>query len=64
MPNEVSAVWISYLEFLTAAQGKTKAQFTANIEEMFAVSADYGLNTVFVQVRPFGDALYASDIFP
>ena len=26
--------------------------------------ADYGLNTVFVQVRPNGDAFYPSELYP
>lgn len=57
-------MWISYLEFLTIAQGQTKAGFTKHIDTMFSKIKDYGLNTVFVQVRPFGDALYDSKLFP
>jgi uncharacterized lipoprotein YddW (UPF0748 family) len=62
--GEVRAVWISYLEFLEIAQNRSKSQFTSSITEMFETVADYGLNTVYVQVRPFGDALYDSDYFP
>ena len=57
VPNEVRAVWISYLDFYTLAQNKSRSQFSANIDEAFANISDYGLNTVFLQVRPFGDAM-------
>ena len=45
---------------------KTRAlpPFRANIQNAFENVADLGLNTVFVQVRPYGDALYPSEIFP
>jgi uncharacterized lipoprotein YddW (UPF0748 family) len=62
--NEVRAVWISYLDFGPMMTGKTEKQFKASIEKAFANIRNFGLNTVFVQVRPFGDALYQSDYFP
>ena len=58
-----SAVWISYLEF-QSVDFSSKSAFKADVNEMFANCADMGINTVIVQVRPFGDALYKSDIFP
>ncbi len=64
VPDEVRAIWISYLDFYTLAQNKSRAQFTSNIDEAFENISDYGLNTVLVQVRPFGDAMYSSDCFP
>ena len=64
MPDEVRAVWISYLDFYTLAQNKSKSVFTSNMDNAFENIADMGMNTVFVQVRPFGDAMYDSDIFP
>ncbi|MDL2232939.1 family 10 glycosylhydrolase [Ruminococcaceae bacterium OttesenSCG-928-L11] len=62
--GEVRAVWISYLELGNLLTGKSESQFTANIATVFANCKTYGLNTVFVHVRPFGDALYQSDYFP
>ena len=62
--GEMKAVWVSYLEFLTLAQGQTEAGFAHNMEYIMATCADFGLNTIFVQVRPFGDALYESEYFP
>ena len=63
-PAEVRAVWISFLEFERILTNKTERQFTASIQKMFGTSKDFGLNTVIVQVRPFGDALYRSSYFP
>lgn len=62
--GETRAVWISYLEFQSILQGKTKKQFRNNIESMFENLSANGFNTVFVHVRSHSDALYDSDIFP
>ena len=58
-----SAMWISYLEF-QSVDFSTQSSFTADMEKIFADCSDMGIKTVIVQVRPFGDALYDSDIFP
>ncbi|MBQ6878283.1 MAG: family 10 glycosylhydrolase [Oscillospiraceae bacterium] len=62
--GETRAVWISYLEYQSILQGKTKSQFTSGIKTMFSNIAADGLNTVFVHVRSHSDAMYDSDIFP
>ncbi len=62
--SEVKSVWISYLELDSLLKGKSKSQFTSNIDSVFTNAVNFGLNTVFVQVRPFGDAIYPSDLFP
>ena len=62
--GEVRSIWITYLELNNILTGKTASQFRSNIANMFEESSDYGLNTVVVQVRPFGDAIYPSKIFP
>jgi uncharacterized lipoprotein YddW (UPF0748 family) len=59
---EMRAVWISYLEFKTT--GYTKEEFQSYINEIFDNCVDMNMNTVVVQVRPFGDALYPSKYFP
>ena len=64
LPDEVRAVWISYLDFKLLLENQSKSAFKSNISDAFESISDMGLNTVFVQVRPFGDALYDSDIFP
>lgn len=62
--DPVKGVWISYLEMAELLGNKTEKQFTANIGSAFDNVKDFGLNTVIVQVRPFGDALYDSEYFP
>ncbi len=62
--GEIRAIWISYLDFYTLARDKSEAQFTSNVRAAFEEYKDYGLNTVFLQVRPYADALYESDIVP
>lgn len=60
---EYRAMWISYLEF-TTRDFSTKEKFVADMTKTFEECKSIGLNRVIVQVRPFGDALYESEIFP
>ena len=67
--EEIRAVWLSYLDLkpmlLTSADKSVgEKQFTENIEKAFDNIQVLGLNTVIAQVRPFGDALYESELFP
>lgn len=63
--REISAVWISYNELsMKDENGGDEYSFRSKISKMFDNCADYGINTVFAQVRPFCDAMYYSEIFP
>ncbi|MFP4697573.1 MAG: glycoside hydrolase family 10 protein [Eubacteriales bacterium] len=62
--GEMRAVWISYLELQPILENKSEEEFRKTINKMFNNVKDTGLNTVIVQVRPFGDALYSSQYFP
>ena len=62
--GETKAVWISYLEYQSILQGKSKSQFISNIKTMFGNLSKDGFNTVFVHVRSHSDSMYDSDIFP
>ena len=62
--DEVNAVWIAFFDLQTALKGQDKAGFTANVRQMYQNCADSGLNTVIVQVRPYGDSCYPSEYFP
>lgn len=57
------AVWISYLEWqkvdFTSAEG-----FRSDLVQMLDNCATLGANVVICHVRPFGDALYPSRLFP
>ena len=61
--EEYRAVWISYLEW-QSADFSSEDVFRAQMGSWFDQYAAMGLNTVLAQVRPFGDALYPSAIFP
>lgn len=60
----IKAVWLPYMFFRTALMGKSEESFSNAIDEAFSKIGEQGLNKLFVHARPFGDALYRSDIFP
>lgn len=62
--SEMRGVWLAYVNYRDVIKGNNQAQFTANMDKMFSNIAGAGFNTVFAQVRPFGDALYDSAYFP
>ncbi|MDF2566822.1 MAG: hypothetical protein K0R90_278 [Oscillospiraceae bacterium] len=62
--QETKAIWISYLEYGTILKSKSQQAFQASVAKMFDNVISLGLNTVIVQVRPFSDAIYASDYYP
>lgn len=62
---EMRAVWITCYEVSMKAQkGGDEAQFSKKVDEMFARVQKAGFDTVIVQVRPYSDAFYPSEIFP
>lgn len=62
--DEMRAVWISYLDLETMLKGKNRSAATSAIDKAFDQVVTMSMNTVIVQVRPFADALYDSDLFP
>ena len=62
--GEVRAIWLSYLDLGPMLKNKSESAFTSSIRAAFDKISDMGLNTVYAQVRPFGDAIYYSDYFP
>ena len=61
--GEWRAVWVSYLEW-AAMDFSTEDAFRAGVVQLLDNCTGLGLNTVLAQVRPFGDALYRSTLFP
>ncbi|MBQ8932144.1 MAG: family 10 glycosylhydrolase [Ruminiclostridium sp.] len=61
---ETKGVWISYFELYPILTGKSKSTFAKGIGEYYDKASALGLNTVYVHVRPFGDAIYKSDYYP
>ncbi|MDE6594097.1 MAG: family 10 glycosylhydrolase [Oscillospiraceae bacterium] len=62
--NEQKAVWFSYLEYDRLMRGKTREEFTSGLGTCFDNAAALGINTIYFQVRAYGDAYYRSDLFP
>lgn len=61
--DEYRAVWVSYLEWQHTDFSSQEA-FAAEVGTMLDNIANLGANVVLAQVRPFGDALYPSDLYP
>ena len=61
--GEWRAVWVSYLDW-AQLDFSTEETFRAGAAQLLDNCAGLGLNTVLAQVRPFGDALYRSSLFP
>lgn len=62
--NEQKGIWISYLEYSSAMMNKSAKEFRKTIGKYFDNVKALSFNTVYVQVRAFGDAYYYSDLFP
>lgn len=63
--TEIRAVWIFYDEIsMLNYKNPTEKDFTDKITAMLDKCTQYNINTVFIQVRPFCDAMYDSEIFP
>jgi len=62
--DEQKGFWITYLEYASILRNKSEKSFTKSVGEYFDNISDLGFNTVYVQVRAFGDAYYDSELFP
>lgn len=64
-PDDLRGVWVNYMELSMAYESdQSEAAFRNKFEAIAADCAALGCNTLFVQVRPFCDALYVSAVFP
>ncbi len=64
--NEMRGTWIASIGNINYPSNKTLTdkQMKAEIDAILDSCEEIGFNTVFFQVRPCGDALYESEIFP
>ncbi|MDR1735014.1 MAG: family 10 glycosylhydrolase [Oscillospiraceae bacterium] len=62
--NPVRAVWLSYVDLKQPAPGISGKAFKEKYEAAFVRMAAMGLTDVFIQVRPFSDAIYPSKLAP
>ncbi len=66
IPNETDfvGIWLTCYEIQMMRKNTTEDSFRAEVEKMLDVCNEKGITAVFVQVRPFADALYSSELFP
>lgn len=59
-------VWVSTVYNLDypSEQGLSEKQLRAEADNIIENARSYGLNAIFLQVRPCSDALYPSELFP
>lgn len=63
--EEMRAVWVPYLSLdMSREEDKSEQAFRTKFAAIVKNAKDCGMNTLVVQVRPFGDALYRSSLFP
>ncbi|MBQ5565031.1 MAG: family 10 glycosylhydrolase [Clostridia bacterium] len=62
--NEMHGIWIPYMSLTLSSDERSKNAFENKINIMAEKCLKYKINTVIIQVRPFGDAIYPSKIFP
>ncbi len=61
----MKGVWVTYMELsMQYDDDKSEGAFKRKFENIAQDCKSRGFNTLIVQVRPFCDALYSSDIFP
>lgn len=62
--TEYKGVWLSCYELNGMLSDGSEDAFRAEVENMLSVCKNQDINTVFLQVRPFADSVYPSEIFP
>ena len=58
------AIWISYIDLADMLTGKSAEEFRENFSQACEKALSIGCNTLYVHVRPFGDAIYDSELYP
>ena len=62
--EEMRGLWVSFISLDMSGTGRTYNEFKSKFDKILSTAKDFGCNTLIVQVRPFCDALYKSEIFP
>ncbi len=60
----IRGVWLTCYELSAMLKSGKKSDFIKNVNKMLDECDAKELNTVFIHVRPFGDSVYPSAIFP
>ncbi|SEK22885.1 glycoside hydrolase family 10 protein [Ruminococcus albus] len=57
-------IWLSYIDLAPMLSADNADDFREWFDTACSEIADLGCNTIYVHVRPFGDAIYDSALFP
>jgi len=63
-PAEIVALWLSFYDLTLPKGGISEKKYVGIYAALFDEATEYGVNTLFVHVRPFTDAIYPSEIYP
>lgn len=63
--KEMRAVWVPFMDLdMKNSADKSEAAFKAKYDALIKGAKKYSMNTMIVQVRPFGDSFCKSEVFP
>ena len=62
--DEMRGIWIPFMSLDMKGTDYSESAFKSKFDNIVEQSKAYGLNTLVVHVRPYGDSLYPSEIFP
>lgn len=62
--EEMRAVWIPFMSLDMSDTDRSETAFREKINAILDTCVQKQLNTVFIHVRPFGDAIYPSEYYP
>ncbi len=62
--SEMRGLWVSYITLDMTNTDMSFEAFKKKFDKIVATASDYKLNTLIIQVRPFCDAIYKSEVFP
>ena len=64
-PEEMCAVWVPFMSLdMSTEADKSEKAFQKKFDAIVQGAKSKGMNTLIVHVRPFGDALYPSSLYP
>ncbi len=66
--RDKKCMWLSQFDlnkvYTNGGKQRDRAQFEKYIKKILANVKDNGINTIIVQVRPYADSMYPSDVYP
>ena len=57
-------IWLSYIDLADILSEQSAESFEMRFNEVCCDISGLGCNTIYVHVRPFGDAVYSSELYP